>query len=74
MLSLLRSTFDSGLDVDVEANEDYGIVIVHERGASKTTGVRRLAAVLSDIRFVMIGDGDADRKGRRGRTVVATFL
>lgn len=44
-----------------DRNPDYGILILHEKGASKSIGVRRLIGILeTDIEYVMIGDGDSD--------------
>ena len=44
-----------------DRNPDYGILMLHDKGASKSIGVRRLVEVLgTDIEYVMIGDTDSD--------------
>jgi len=44
-----------------DRNPDYGILMLHEKGASKSTGVTRLMRMLgTDIEYVMIGDTDSD--------------
>ena len=44
-----------------DRNQDYGLLILHEKGASKSLAVQRLAdQVGDDTELVMIGDGDAD--------------
>jgi hydroxymethylpyrimidine pyrophosphatase-like HAD family hydrolase len=59
VLSLVSNNLSS-LDVP-DRNADYGILILHEKGASKSIGVKRLMGILgTDIEYVMIGDGDSD--------------
>lgn len=44
-----------------DRNPDYGILVLHEKGASKSLGVTRLMRMLgTDIEYVMIGDTDSD--------------
>lgn len=44
-----------------DRNPDYGILVLHEKGASKSRGVTRLIGMLgTDIEYVMIGDTDSD--------------
>jgi hydroxymethylpyrimidine pyrophosphatase-like HAD family hydrolase len=44
-----------------DRNPDYGILMLHDKGASKSIGVRRLMGMLGpDIEYVMIGDTDSD--------------
>jgi hydroxymethylpyrimidine pyrophosphatase-like HAD family hydrolase len=44
-----------------DKNPDYGILILHEKGASKTVAVERLIEQMgTDTKYVMIGDSNSD--------------
>ena len=44
-----------------DRNPEYGILMLHQKGSSKSTGVTRLMAMLgTDIEYVMIGDTNSD--------------
>ena len=45
---------------DLDRNPTYGIVILHEKSASKTTGIQRLQSLLALEEIAMVGDGDSD--------------
>jgi hydroxymethylpyrimidine pyrophosphatase-like HAD family hydrolase len=52
---------DSGRLDAPDRNPGYGILVLHEKGASKSMGVTRLMRLLgTDIEYVMIGDTDSD--------------
>lgn len=46
---------------EADKNQNYGILILHEKGASKTSAVERLVSRMgTEAEYVMIGDGDSD--------------
>jgi hydroxymethylpyrimidine pyrophosphatase-like HAD family hydrolase len=59
VLSMISNDFGR-LEIP-DRNPDYGILVLHEKGASKSLGVARLMRMLgTDIEYVMIGDTDSD--------------
>jgi hydroxymethylpyrimidine pyrophosphatase-like HAD family hydrolase len=47
--------------LEVDKNPPYGIVILHQKGASKTTAFERLVELLGQhIEYFMVGDSDSD--------------
>lgn len=52
---------DSSEKLEEDKNQDYGFLMLHERGASKTLAIERLVEQLgSELEYIMIGDGDSD--------------